>query len=34
MLAGSQHSFEARLERARPLLDTVRVCCVFMYART
>lgn len=35
MLAGSQLSFEARLERAGPLLDTVRVCvcCVFIYVR-
>lgn len=36
MLAGSQLSFEARLERAGPLLDTVRVCvllCVYLCAR-
>ena len=32
MLAGSQHSFEARLEQAGPRLDNVWVCicCVFM----
>lgn len=32
MLAGSQRSFEARLERAEPLLDTVFVVCLCMCA--